>query len=190
MGTNYYMMNKKDYDIEIKIDKLLGKDSYENENKRFIELAEKVKELILKEYKSGLDILKEEKLDNILENYDEALEVTINDFISNLRYRVDDAFNLREIKSKHIGKSSAGWLFNFQEQEEWHSYKEFKNYILNEENMKDKVIFDEYREVLTPKKMLDIIDTKQKNKQNLENPDNFKYCRNVDGYRFSSGDFS
>ena len=56
--------------------------------------------------------------------------------------------------------------------------------------MKDKVIINEYMEELTPKEMLKIIDDKQKDERNLSNPDNFHYCRNVDGYRFSSGDFS
>lgn len=190
MGTNYYIMERKHYELDKKLDKILGKESYEIENKKFDELREKVKSFITEEHKDIINILKEENLENIIENYTDSLDDAVNKFVSDIRYSVTERFDLRERYSKHIGKSSLGWLFNFQDQEEWHSYKEFKDYILNEELFKDKVIIDEYGEEFTPEKMIEFIDIKQNDKRNQENPDNFKYCRNVDGYRFSSGDFS
>lgn len=35
-----------------------------------------------------------------------------------------------------------------------------------------------------------MVEAKQKDPFNLGNPDNFIYSKNVDGYRFSDGDFS
>lgn len=49
---------------------------------------------------------------------------------------------------------------------------------------------DEYHRIITVKDLLNLIDTKQKDEQCLSNPDNFKYDKNVDGYRFNDRDFS
>jgi hypothetical protein len=37
---------------------------------------------------------------------------------------------------------------------------------------------------------IDMINKKQKDKLCIQNGDNFKYCRDIDGYRFSDTDFS
>lgn len=190
MGTNYYVMDRKHYELEKKINKLLGRESYETENQKFETLREKAKTLVMEDNKEIINLLNEEKLESMVENYEDALDEAVNHFVSDIRYSVSYSLSLSEHRSKHIGKSSMGWLFNFQDQDEWHSYDQFKSYILDEEKFKDKVIIDEYGEEITPKDMIDLIDTKQNDKRNQDNPDNFTYCRNVDGYRFSSGDFS
>ncbi|WP_299994544.1 hypothetical protein [uncultured Clostridium sp.] len=190
MGTNYYMIERSHYNLEKKIDKILGKQDYKTENENFDNLREKVKSFIIEEHKGILDLLKKANLEDMEENYIDSLDDAVNKFVSDIRYSVTYALSLREHKTKHIGKSSLGWLFNFQDQDEWHSYEQFKNFILDKEKFKDKVIIDEYGEEITPEKLIEIIDTKQNDKRNQENPDNFTYCRNVNGYRFSSGDFS
>ena len=52
------------------------------------------------------------------------------------------------------------------------------------------VIIDEYQRIVQAKELLELIDEKQKDEDNIKNLDNFKYNSNVDGYRFSSTDFS
>ena len=92
----------------------------------------------------------------------------------------------------HIGKSSWGWLFCFQDNEYWHTYPQVKQWL--RDNVKSKngeyVILDEYDRELSFEEFVEIVDIKQKDERNLRNPDNFKYSKNIDGYRFSSGDFS
>jgi len=100
----------------------------------------------------------------------------------------------------HIGKSSGGWLFLFQTQNEtwneipavWNNYKEVKEWLDKYTNGKDKpyIILNEYEKEISYKEFIDLIETKQKDKHCLSNPDNFKYNQNVEGYRFASGDFS
>ena len=183
MGTNYYIMNRKKFELDQKIYQLL-------KNKDVDRIKENIQNLIIEEYADIINILDENKLENIKESFEDKIDEMLDSIASDLKYGLDYPLDIREREAKHIGKSSWGWLFNFQDQEEWHSYKQFKNYITNKENMKDKIIIDEDNEELTPKEMLKIIDDKQKDERNLSNPDNFHYCRNVDGYRFSSGDFS
>lgn len=183
MGTNYYIMNKEKFKLDRKIDELLNAKDIES-------IQQKIQNLILDEYKDIINVLDENKLDNIKESFEDKINDMLDNIVSDLSYGLDYPLSIQEREAKHIGKSSWGWLFNFQDQEEWHSYDQFKSYITNKDNMKDKVIINEYNEKLTPKEMLKIIDDKQKDKRNHENPDNFHYCRNVDGYRFSSGDFS
>ncbi len=90
----------------------------------------------------------------------------------------------------HIGKSSAGWLFLFQDCDKFHTYPQFKKW-LDKEVPNEYVLFNEYNEEITKKELLDIIDTKQKDEHNLSNPENFEYnVKNIDGYRFSDRDFS
>ena len=55
---------------------------------------------------------------------------------------------------------------------------------------KEFIIVDEYGREMSYAEFKDFVDTKQADKHNQENPDNFTYSRNVNGYRFSSGDFS
>lgn len=183
MGTNYYLMNKKNFELDQQIDNLLRAKDVES-------IQQKIENLITEEYKDIINVLDENKLENIKESFEDKIREMLEGIASNLKYGLDYPLSIQEREAKHIGKSSWGWLFNFQDQDEWHSYDQFKSYITNKDNMKDKVIINEYNEKLTPKEMLKIIDDKQKDKRNHENPDNFHYCRNVDGYRFSSGDFS
>ena len=183
MGTNYYIMNRKKFELDQKIDELLRSKNVDS-------IQQKIQNLINEEYGDIIKVLDENKLENIKESFNDKIEEMLDSIASDLRYGLDYPLSIQEREAKHIGKSSWGWLFNFQDQNEWHSYEQFKNYITNKDNMKDKIIINEYNEKLTPKEMLKIIDDKQKDKRNHENPDNFHYCRNVDGYRFSSGDFS
>lgn len=98
----------------------------------------------------------------------------------------------------HIGKSSYGWLFAFQRQNEkwheppvvWNTYKQVKDWLMEYcEKNSLYVIMDEYENELTVDGFFEIVDTKQKDPHCLENEDNFRYSDNVDGYRFNSGDF-
>jgi len=183
MGTNYYIMNRKKFELDQKIDELLRSKNVDS-------IQQKIQDLINEEYEDIIKVLDENKLETIKESFNDKIEEMLDSIASDLRYGLDYPLSIQEREAKHIGKSSWGWLFNFQDQDEWHSYEQFKNYITNKDNMKDKIIINEYNEKLTPKEMLKIIDDKQKDKRNHENPDNFHYCRNVEGYRFSSGDFS
>lgn len=100
----------------------------------------------------------------------------------------------------HIGKSSAGWLFLFQYQNlewldtpvHWNSYKELKEYLNKYATGKRKpyMIINEYDEEVSFKEFIDMVDKKQNDKTCLSNKDNFTYCNNVDGYRFTYNDFS
>ena len=83
----------------------------------------------------------------------------------------------------HLGKSSIGWKFVFQEQEQYHNFEEFKDFILNNNEW---IIKDEYGEEVSPKELLKLIEEKQKE----NNPDDFTWDKNVDGYRFTDKDFS
>lgn len=90
----------------------------------------------------------------------------------------------------HIGKSSAGWLFLFRDNEEFHTYSQFKKWLEDNVDSGEYVLFNEYNEEITKEYLLDLIDTKQKDPHNLSNPDNFRYnTKNIDGYRFTNNDF-
>lgn len=52
------------------------------------------------------------------------------------------------------------------------------------------IILDEYDREVSYDELISTIDKKQSDPFNYQNPDNFKYCDNVDGYRFSKGYFS
>ncbi|MEI3507799.1 MAG: hypothetical protein V8R01_01490 [Bacilli bacterium] len=91
----------------------------------------------------------------------------------------------------HLGKSSAGWLFLFHDNEEFHTYPQFKRWLENNVDTGEYVLFNEYNEELTKEELLSIIDIKQADPHNINNPDNFRYgTKNIDGYRFNDGDFS
>jgi hypothetical protein len=100
----------------------------------------------------------------------------------------------------HIGKSSMGWLFLFQDQDNtwgdipvvWHTYNQVKEWLKKYTTGKKPpyVILDEYDRKVTYNQFIKLVETKQKDKHCLFNPDNFKYNKNIDGYRFSEGDFS
>lgn len=95
----------------------------------------------------------------------------------------------------HIGKSSYGWKFCFHEIgsfENWVDEKaictfpQMKKFL--EDNIKAEkiVLMNEYDEVVDLDLFLNMVAEKQKN----NNEDNFRYCKNIDGYRFESGEFS
>ena len=92
----------------------------------------------------------------------------------------------------HIGKSSAGWRFLFHEVNKYndfdddleiHTFEQWKDFL---ENNNDILILDEYDKEISVKDFLELV--KEKQKENNEN--NFEYCKNVNGYRFSDRDFS
>lgn len=98
----------------------------------------------------------------------------------------------------HIGKSSLGWLFCFQSQNTtgiddieivWNTYNQVKDWLYKwtVENPV-YVIIDEYDETISFDQFFEMVDRKQKDEFN-QNPDNFTYSRNVDGYRFNDGEF-
>ena len=100
----------------------------------------------------------------------------------------------------HIGKSSAGWLFGFQEQDNpwwddppvvWHTYNQVMDWLRKWTVEKtDYVIMNEYDEIVTYEEFKKLVDDKQADPHDRGNPDNFAYgTKNIDGYRFTEGDF-
>lgn len=101
----------------------------------------------------------------------------------------------------HIGKSSYGWLFAFQTQNRyygdipviWNTYPQVKKWLKKYtvgENA-PYVILNEYDKLVSYEEFIDLVDSKQKDEKNLSNPDNFNYhTKNINGYRFTDGDFS
>ena len=97
----------------------------------------------------------------------------------------------------HIGKCSIGWMFNFQAHNEkwndppivWNTYNQvidwLRKYTVESQEF---VILDEYDRIISLDDFIEMVQEKQKSDK--DNPDNFSYSRNVDGYRFSDGDFS
>ena len=92
----------------------------------------------------------------------------------------------------HIGKSSCGWKFLFQEVNKYnsfddnleiHTFEQWKEFL---ETNNEIVILNEYDEEVSVKKFLELVEEKQKEK----NKDNFADCKNVNGYRFTDRDFS
>lgn len=99
----------------------------------------------------------------------------------------------------HIGKSSMGWLFLFQTQYEpyndppivWNTWNQIKEWLkANTLDKKDYVIIDEYDEIISYHDFVKLVEEKQKDPDCRENPHNFEYCKNVDGYRFCDEYFS
>ncbi len=98
----------------------------------------------------------------------------------------------------HIGKRSAGWLFNFESYNEpyddpplvWNTYDQVKSWLQEYVSEKSEyVIMDEYDRILTVTEFLDMVEAIQNDPNCLKNRDNFTYSRNVNGYRFSDQDF-
>lgn len=96
----------------------------------------------------------------------------------------------------HIGRSSIGWMFLFHDVCEpyrdipiiWHSYWEVKDWLYRYTvETEQYVIIDEYDEIIPFDDFIELVERKQE--QFKDNPDNFRYCRNVDGYRFEEGEF-
>ena len=101
-------------------------------------------------------------------------------------------------KCYHIGKSSYGWLFNFQVQNNkydeppvvWNTFEEVKNTLKKYTvDSKEWVIIDEEDNIISLESFISIVECKQYDEFNLANPDNFTYSKNINGYRFSEGDF-
>lgn len=98
----------------------------------------------------------------------------------------------------HIGKSSIGWLFLFQAQNQkyteppvvWNTFDQLKQWL--EEftvNRKEYVIIDEYDQVIPYIKFIEFVERKQNDERCKGNPENFTYDRNINGYRFTDEDF-
>jgi hypothetical protein len=99
----------------------------------------------------------------------------------------------------HIGKSSIGWMFLFQEQGdtwrdvpvEWHCYEDVRNWLKKYTvDSTDYVIMDEYDEVVSFEDLFGLIEAKQNDEHCRNNPENFSHCKNVNGYRFEDREFS
>lgn len=92
----------------------------------------------------------------------------------------------------HIGKSSAGWRFLFHKPSIWdvdkplNTFEQWRDYLKETTEAGTHVIMNEYDEVVSYEWLMELI----KNKQEEDNPDMFQYCENVNGYRFSDGEFS
>ena len=98
----------------------------------------------------------------------------------------------------HIGKSSAGWLFNFQEQNDswtephivWNTWPQVKDWLKKYTvDTHEYVIMNEYDEKVSYDYFVHLVEAKQRDPFCRDNPDNFLYSRNVDGYRFSREEF-
>ena len=96
----------------------------------------------------------------------------------------------------HIGKSSYGWPFLFHEVNEpyrdipiiWWSYDGVMNWLeVHTVDKQEYVIINEYDVIVSFDDFKKLVDIKQE--QFKDNPDNFTYCRNVNGYRFTEGEF-
>lgn len=95
----------------------------------------------------------------------------------------------------HIGKSSIGWKFLFQAQHEnwneppvvWDTFDQVYEWLYKYTvESGSYVIIDEYDEVISFEDFIEMVE----DKQSVENPDNFTYNNNVNGYRFADGEFS
>lgn len=92
----------------------------------------------------------------------------------------------------HIGLSSAGWRFLFFKPSVWdvgvplNTYEQWRDYLNETTENGTHVIMDEYDKQHSLESFLRLVENKQKENR----PDMFKYCENINGYRFSSNDFS
>lgn len=91
----------------------------------------------------------------------------------------------------HIGKSSSGWLFLFHDCEFFHTYPQVRRWLREHISLKKEyVLMNEYGEIVDVEVFIMLVQNKQNDRLCKNNPDNFKYCKNIDGYRFQDGDFS
>lgn len=113
-------------------------------------------------------------------------------------YVVPSRASIRE--PVHIGKSSWGWLFCFQDQDNpwwgdppvvWHTYEQVMAWLLEWTVEKtDYVIMNEYDEIVSYEEFKKLVDEKQSDPGSIANKGNFAYGeKNVNGYRFIEGDF-
>ena len=98
-------------------------------------------------------------------------------------------------KPLHIGKSSAGWKFLFHKVNIWDNYisdeplntfPQWKKFLEEQTANNNIIIMDEYDKVVSLDDFLNMVERKQ----SVNNPDDFTYADNIDGYRFESGEFS
>ena len=95
----------------------------------------------------------------------------------------------------HIGKSSGGWLFHFQNQNDQYSYSQpivWNTWNQVRDTLKrltvdsdEFVIMNEYDNIVPFEDFCDLVESKQKDESCIDNPDNFTDARNIDGYRFT-----
>lgn len=91
----------------------------------------------------------------------------------------------------HIGKSSYGWLFLFHDCEYFHTYPQVKTWLHENVTLKKEyVLMDEYDREVDVEDFIELVQQKQNDKNSKNNPDNFEYAKNIDGYRFEDGEFS
>ena len=95
----------------------------------------------------------------------------------------------------HIGKSSAGYRFlfhrvnvrdNYFSNDQLNTFPQWKKFLDEQTANGNIVIMNEYDEVVSLDEFLKMVEIKQKE----NNPDDFTYSDNIDGYRFESGEFS
>lgn len=98
----------------------------------------------------------------------------------------------------HIGKSSGGWLFCFQRQNQpwlddpivWNTWPQVHARLQQlTEGENRYVILNEYDEPVSFREFEALVQCKQEDPACSGNPDNFRWSDNVDGYRFTDGDF-
>lgn len=94
----------------------------------------------------------------------------------------------------HIGKSSYGWKFLFHEVHDtwheppiiWEKFEDVRDWLKKYTvDSKDYVIIDEDDMIVSYDEMMDFVAKKQL----TDNPDDFRYNKNVGGYRFEEGEF-
>ena len=92
----------------------------------------------------------------------------------------------------HIGKASAGWRFLFHKPSIWetdkplNTFEQWRDYLKETTESCTHVIINEYDKIVSLEDFLKLVEEKQKE----NSKDMFEYCENVNGYRFSSGEFS
>lgn len=96
-------------------------------------------------------------------------------------------------KPIHIGKASIGWKFLFHRVSCWENYIDDKPlntakqwYTFLRDNEKSIFVLNEEDEIIDVEWLIGLIE----NKQIIKNPEEFKYSDNIDGYRFTDGEFS
>ena len=94
----------------------------------------------------------------------------------------------------HIGRASAGWRFLFHIVDAWDNYisneplntfPNWKKFLEEQTANGNIVIMNEYDEIVELNYLLELIESKQSE----DNPDNFTWSDNIDGYRFTDGEF-
>ena len=95
----------------------------------------------------------------------------------------------------HIGKSSMGWKFcfhkvcgfeNYINDEPLNTFPQWKKFLQEQTANGNIIIMNECDEVVSLDDFLKMVEIKQKE----DNPDDFTYSDNIDGYRFVDGEFS